>query len=85
MEYHAMKGGHVVLVYADDMHKYERIDSATVAATRRADILAGRALVPKGTCHFCGCVVGRGPLWCSTGCAQEYTAERQVAHAGRRA
>jgi hypothetical protein len=60
------------------MSKYERIDRAAVAAARRVDILAGRTPAPKLACNFCGAVVGRGALWCSSDCAREHELERQA-------
>lgn len=60
------------------MANYEKTDPATVAAKRRNDMVSGRSLVPAGGCHFCGHMVGKGALWCSTGCAQDYATERQA-------
>lgn len=81
MQYRAIRSGKVTLILdteQDDMGKYDRVDAATVAARRRADILAGRDLIPSMACHYCGAEVGKGALWCSTDCAKDYAAERKA-------
>jgi predicted nucleic acid-binding Zn ribbon protein len=39
---------------------------------------AGRTPRPKLSCNFCGHVVGKGAIWCSTDCAKDYEAERNA-------
>jgi len=50
--------------------------AAKIDSARRAAILARVILIPKGCCHFCGYQLGKGALWCSTGCATDYERER---------
>jgi hypothetical protein len=51
-------------------------DTASVDAQRRADIMSGRAPIPKLACHYCGFRIGKGALWCCEACARDYEAER---------
>lgn len=59
--------------------KYAPLDAAAVATKRADEIASGRALRPNLLCHYCGFTVGPGALWCCTGCAQDYMAERAAA------
>lgn len=49
---------------------------ADIAAARKAAILSGAPIHPKGTCHMCDFHVEPKALWCSTLCAQEFHAEK---------
>lgn len=49
---------------------------AEVDAERRAAILAGAALIPKGSCHYCGWDVPKPALWCASACAHDFHAEK---------
>lgn len=47
-------------------------------AARRAAILAGAPIIPKGECHYCGWDrLPKGGLWCCADCASSYEAERR--------
>lgn len=76
MDYHAITRNGVYLIHSDDMGKYDKIDPAAVTAQRRADIKAGKPLLPKQACHFCGYSVPRLALWCSSECAVSHANER---------
>lgn len=79
MQFHAYRNSVETLILdteVDNMANYDKIDPATVAAKRRADIIAGRNLLPSMACHYCGTHIGKGALWCSTACAEDYAAER---------
>ena len=54
---------------------YKARTSAEIAAARTADIQAGKPIVAKGECHMCGWSLGKGALWCSAPCAEDYAAE----------
>lgn len=79
MIYHIAGPHGTAIIYSteDGMNKYERRDRSTVDEKRRDDMRSGRDLVAHGRCHFCDLTVGKGPLWCSAGCAADYMAERQ--------
>lgn len=81
MKFYAYHNGVETLILdteIDDMAKYDKIDPTTVATKRRADIVAGRALLPSMACHYCGSSVGKGALWCCSECAQDYAAEKDA-------
>lgn len=51
---------------------------AQISAARKAAILAGAPLIPKGECHMCAWKnIPPRALWCSTCCAKDYEAERK--------
>jgi hypothetical protein len=51
---------------------------AAIDAARRAAILAGAPVVPKGTCHFCGYDrIPKRALWCCADCVKSYEAEKR--------
>jgi hypothetical protein len=79
-QYHVYARGRCALIHDDGitMTKYEKIDVASVANARRVAMVEGRAPTPKLKCNFCGHVVGKGALWCSTDCAKDYEAERRM-------
>lgn len=49
---------------------------AEIAEKRRADILAGAKIHPKGACWYCAWPFQAKELYCSADCAQSYEAER---------
>lgn len=49
---------------------------AEIDAARRAAILAGAKLYPKGACRYDGHRLGKGALWCAKDCADQYEKER---------
>lgn len=55
---------------------YQPRDQVAWRAARTAEILAARPLVARCECPMCGWALGRGALWCSTACADDYAAER---------
>lgn len=77
MQIHALVQGRRYALIDTDM-KYQKIDNAAVAATRRAAMVADKKPAPKMSCNFCGFTVGKGALWCSTDCANDYEAERRA-------
>lgn len=47
-------------------------------AARRAAILAGAPIIPKGECHYCGYQrIPKRDLWCSADCCREYEEEKR--------
>lgn len=52
-----------------------------IVATRRAAIVAGEKLIPKGACFFCAWELPKPALYCSADCAQGYQAELAVVSA----
>jgi hypothetical protein len=47
-----------------------------IAAARRAAIMAGAKIIPKGECHFCAWPFQAKELWCCSECATCYETER---------
>jgi hypothetical protein len=78
MSFHVAAVGHLATIYSKEsgMPKYERRDRASVDAQRRDEMISGCNLVPRERCHYCDFTVGKGALWCSTGCATDYAKER---------
>jgi hypothetical protein len=69
MDYHAHTSTGTILIYSDAMPT----DTPSVDAA----ILAGKPLVPKEACHYCGFKVPSKALWCCAGCASDYAARRK--------
>lgn len=53
-----------------------RKPQAQIDADRQNFILARKQLIPTGCCNFCGWIVPKLALWCSSGCAQDFAAEK---------
>lgn len=56
---------------------YQPRPYADIAARRKAAILAGAPIIPKGACHYCDWRLAPRGLWCCVSCCEEYEAEKK--------